>query len=336
MTISNLGQSAHLAGPRPRMEGNNHLSAIMGCMDYLGVEVDRAWLYGISGYAFLINIPPGVCCSGPTAWAWDRICQRLPAAGIDASQYVLSFMKRDPGFAQAKQRAIAFTREQYDRGVPLYGAEFGYPEFYTIGDIDEGGFTYVYRNELDGTWATVHRTWEAFGTIDVGILFVGAVRRFETVVEPRIAIADSLDFALAVGTAPAGYLGGATMGLRAYDAWIAGLRDRAALAEGPWNHPDGTTYNAGFWSDARRSAAEFLRSCSPKLDGRLSSEFAQAADRYSQVAAQLERVHELFPYGMDPALPSVEVVEQAADCLCQAAAAENDGLALLAEIRRML
>src|SRR5512142_1975841 len=68
---------------KPRLGYCSHLGALQGCMDRLGVDVDPAWLYGVTGYAFMINVPHGVCCSGPQAWDWYQICQRTPNVGID-------------------------------------------------------------------------------------------------------------------------------------------------------------------------------------------------------------------------------------------------------------
>ena len=33
-----------------------HLGCIKGCLNYLGIEVSDAWLYGGTGHAFVINI----------------------------------------------------------------------------------------------------------------------------------------------------------------------------------------------------------------------------------------------------------------------------------------
>lgn len=319
---------------RPPMDYNNHLQMVQGCMDRLGVDVEAAWLYGVTGWAFMINIPRGVCCSGPSAWEWYRICERTPSIGVDTSEYVLSH-KDDEDFGERKKEAIAFTKARHDAGVPLYGAEFGYPEWYMVSATDERGLKYVYTNGLERTYCTTFRTWEDFGTVDVGILFVGAVRRSEGTADDHRALADALDFALAVGHASPGYLGGEHVGLRAYESWITGLSD-GSLADGPWNHPDGTTYNGGFWHDCRVRAEQFLRLCPERLSGRLEPEFTRAADEYGQVAEGLAQVHALFPYGMSSDLPSPELVAQASEHLRTAQEAENRGLDMLASIRKIL
>ena len=33
-----------------------HLGCIKGCLEYLGVDVSDAWLFGATGHAFIINL----------------------------------------------------------------------------------------------------------------------------------------------------------------------------------------------------------------------------------------------------------------------------------------
>jgi hypothetical protein len=44
-----------------------HLGAVKGCLNYLGIEMSDAWLYGGTGHAFVLNVHEGLCPSGPTA-----------------------------------------------------------------------------------------------------------------------------------------------------------------------------------------------------------------------------------------------------------------------------
>ena len=37
----------------------SYLGCIEGCLDYLELDVSDAWLYGITGHAFAINLPKG-------------------------------------------------------------------------------------------------------------------------------------------------------------------------------------------------------------------------------------------------------------------------------------
>ena len=45
----------------------SYIRCIKGCLNYLKMDVSTAWLFGATGYAFIINIPEGLDVSGPTA-----------------------------------------------------------------------------------------------------------------------------------------------------------------------------------------------------------------------------------------------------------------------------
>ncbi len=176
----------------------------------------------------------------------------------------------------------------------------------------------------------------------MGILFVGAVQKSEGTADDQKAVVDALDFALAVGHGKPEDLRGEwrnlrneQIGLRAYDMWITSLDD-GSLSEGPWNHPDGTTYNADVWTYCRVRAEQFLRLCPEKLSNKLKLEFTGAAEVYGEVAAALLKVKALFPFGMSSDLPSSELVAETSKQLQKAKEAESRGLDLLASIRKML
>ncbi len=46
----------------------SHLGCIKGCLDFSGIDISDAWLFGATGHAFIINMHEVVCPSGPTAW----------------------------------------------------------------------------------------------------------------------------------------------------------------------------------------------------------------------------------------------------------------------------
>lgn len=53
----------------------SHVGCIKGCLNYLGVKVSDAWLFGATGHAFVLNISPGLCPSGPTDWDTHRFLE---------------------------------------------------------------------------------------------------------------------------------------------------------------------------------------------------------------------------------------------------------------------
>jgi hypothetical protein len=47
---------AELAALRPQRYWTTHLGCIKGCLEYLGSDISRAWLFGGTSHAFVINV----------------------------------------------------------------------------------------------------------------------------------------------------------------------------------------------------------------------------------------------------------------------------------------
>ena len=56
----------------------SHLSCIRSGTDYLGLDLDWAWLYGCTGHAFILNVEQTACPSGPTAWNTEILFHAAP------------------------------------------------------------------------------------------------------------------------------------------------------------------------------------------------------------------------------------------------------------------
>jgi len=113
-----------------------HLGCVLGCVEYLGLHVSQAWIYGGTGHAFVINISEDACPSGPTAWKTFILTQLAPNLGY--RETVHSALKTQPDFAEKQEQAFAAIRESIDNGLPCYGWELHIPEFYVINGYDEG------------------------------------------------------------------------------------------------------------------------------------------------------------------------------------------------------
>ena len=61
----------------------SHLGCVKGCLDFLGIEITDAWLYGGTGHAFIINIGEDSCPSGPTAWKTMMLFEQGLALGYE-------------------------------------------------------------------------------------------------------------------------------------------------------------------------------------------------------------------------------------------------------------
>jgi hypothetical protein len=62
----------------------SHLGCVKGCLDFLGIEISDAWLYGGTGHAFVINLHEEVCPSGPTAWGTGKLFELAANLGYKA------------------------------------------------------------------------------------------------------------------------------------------------------------------------------------------------------------------------------------------------------------
>ncbi|MCX5674966.1 MAG: hypothetical protein NTX87_08155 [Planctomycetota bacterium] len=119
----------------------SHLGCLAGCAAYLGVEVSRPWLYGATGHAFLINIHPEVCPSGPTCFKSEFIAQLAANAGLRVARGIVAH-RSQPDFAARQEEAWTYVRGCIDRGDPCYAWEMKVPEWYAVYGYDDAGYYY--------------------------------------------------------------------------------------------------------------------------------------------------------------------------------------------------
>ena len=68
-----------LDGLKWKPKWTTHLGCLKGCLEYLGVEMSDAWLFGGTGHAFVMNVHEQVCPSGPAERGLAAI-ERIAAA----------------------------------------------------------------------------------------------------------------------------------------------------------------------------------------------------------------------------------------------------------------
>ena len=107
-----------------------HLGCVKGCLDYLGVEIRDAWLYGGSGHAFILNISKDSCPSGPTAWKTMMLFQQARSLGYEIEGVFGSKHQQD--LKALQQEAWEFCQKTINAGLPVYAWEIEIPEFYVI------------------------------------------------------------------------------------------------------------------------------------------------------------------------------------------------------------
>jgi len=313
-----------LDGLREKPAWITHLGCHLGCIEYLGLEISRAWVYGGTGHAFAINIHQQLCPSGPTAWRTE-IVDRL-ASNLGYLVDGVRAHRSQDDFSARQAIAWALVRGCTDTGVPCYGWELGMPEWYVITGYDEGGY---YFSGPAADQARQPLPWQELATGEIGWLCVQCVLPCEH--EPDdVIVAQALEFALdsATGkfTDPNYTAGPAAFVLWAH-ALDTGIADRF-----------GTGYNAACWRECREQAVAFLEEARERLTGRADALFEEAATHYAAVAAALTAVSKRLPFELPTEGSEGPTARdpEAAALLRDAGAAEERGLDALARLRDAL
>ena len=301
-----------------------HLGCVKGCLDYLGIEMSRDWLYGGTGHAFVMNIHEGLCPSGPTAWNASMLFRLAPNLGYRVEG--VHARKDQPGFRDAQAKAWDHVRAAIDASLPCYGWELEIPEYYVIYGYDEVGYHFRGPGADEGKGP---RPWEALGDTGIGMLEAYSVRPGQEA-DAVTVLREALRFAIKIAGNPDEWIfPGYRAGLPAYDNWIAALQEGKASDMG-------NAYNAGVWAECRRHAAGFLKEADLRLAEQAPAALAAAIESYLNVAAHLHAVASLYPWRdgrREEALAPVdEASASAVEELTKARAAEERGLAALAGV----
>jgi hypothetical protein len=114
-------------------------------------------------------------------------------------------------------------------------------------------------------------------------------------------------------------------GLSGYDTWVHELENGTADGHG-------IAYNAAVWSECRSYGAPFLKEAEKRLNGKVSPLFEGAAQRYSAVYKNLEKVSNMFPFPLGNEIADKERCDKAVNYLKNARKEEKVGLGLLNEV----
>jgi len=316
---------------RPRWV--SHLGCIGGCLDYLGIEISDAWLYGGTGHAFVINLHEEVCPSGPTAWKTMKLFELGRNLGYRLDGVFGT--KQQDGLREIQERAWAHVRQAIDQGQPCYGWELEIPEFYVVYGYDDGGAAtagYYYSgpgcDEGKGP-----KPWQELGDTGIGVVELYSVWPEETA-DDATTVKQALTFALQHATSPEEWIfPGYRAGLEGYDNWIRALQAGKASDMG-------MRYNTGVWLECRKNAVGFLQEAKERLPGRADAEFSRALAHYTAVAESLGQVAEIYPWiwkaSDEDVLPVNDQNRAAVEALQAARAAEAAGLRALASILQAL
>lgn len=311
----------------------SHLGCVKGCLDYLGINMTDAWLYGGTGHAFILNIHESVCPSGPTAWHTMMLFEGGENLGY-AIEGVFGWKGAEVDFSELQKKAWSFTKNAIDQNIPVYGWELEIPEFYVVNGYDSSGYYYSGPGVNEGKGP---KSWHELGDTGIGVIEIYKVTPGKVQAD-EVIVKKALMNVLKHASNPPGWIGeGYASGIKGYDNWIHAL-------EGGNADRFGVGYNGEVWLECRRFAVGFLQEATNRLAIGKNGEkvrglFAKCIQNYQVVVDCLSRVVQHFPYK-----PDVEGVIHENDDKCQAAVqflkearqAETAGLESLAEIVEVL
>ena len=304
----------------------SHMGCLRGCLEALGIEMSDGWLYGGTGHAFVLNIHPELCPSGPTAWKASPLFELGHRMGYTHGGEF--GFKGEAGFEDKQRRVWEHVRSAIDAGLPCYGWELAEPEYYVIVGYEGDDYCFAGPGAEDGSG---RKRWDQLGISDIGCLEAYSLRP-QPVESDAVVVKSALEFALAFANNRGDWIFPQnTGGLAAYDAWIAAIRADMKDAFG-------LSYNAACWAECRRAAGAFLREAAKRLPGVCDVSFAAAAEAYETVGAELTQISEWYPFpGQTPGLAQdMALRERACRSLGAAKSAETRGLGFLEEIVAVL
>jgi hypothetical protein len=267
-----------------------HMGCIKGCLDYLGIDISDAWLYGGTGHAFVINLHKEVCPSGPTAWKTMKLFELGRNLGYRLDG-VFGFKGQDD-FPALQERAWEHARQAIDQGRPCYGWELEIPEFYVVYGYDDGeddgaaGYYYSGPGCKEGKGP---KPWQELGDTGIGALELYSVWP-GTSAHDATTVKQALTFAIEIAGNPEEWIfEDYRAGPEGFDNWIRALQAGKASDMG-------TRYNAGVWLECRTNAVGFLQEARKRLTGRIDPLFDEAIAHYTVVSKSLNKVTEVYPW----------------------------------------
>jgi hypothetical protein len=302
----------------------SHLGCVKGCLNYLGIEMSDAWLYGGTGHAFIINIHDQLCPSGPTAWRTMMLFEGGNNLGYECDAR-FGWKEGDTPFNELQENAWEFAKTAINEGLPIYGWELDIAEFYVIYGYDDEGYYYSGPMADEGKGP---KPWRELGDTPIGLIEMYCVKPGKAQSD-EIVVKYAFQNVLKHAENPKDwiFLEHYASGLKGYDAWIkaleSGIADRFGIG-----------YNTEVWKECRNFAVGFLEEAKERLSGSVSGLFDEGIRQYRIVADRLTEVGALYPFNTQ-AKNEVKMDKNSQDAvllLKDAQQAEAAGLEILEKI----
>jgi hypothetical protein len=293
------------------------VAGIKSISDYYDLSNSLPWIYGISGHAFIMNIHPELCPSGPTAFATAPLKALMKNLGLTV--YGTFFTKSDPEFTSKQQSTFTEFQKAIDHDMPSMVWEMNFPEYYlAVGYDDEHYYYHDLRGEIHS------KKWDTLGLTDIGIVDFGTPMPMEPPPEDKIAVRQALEFAVKFARHPQDWTYPSyANGIKAYDVWVQSIQDGKA-------NPFGLAYNTVIWSECRQYAHKFLLEAKARLKTDI---FDNAIEHYEVVAWSLSKLAKFYPF---PPVKQEIADDQTDDALDELFLAREAEKAALAEIKLII
>jgi len=262
------------------------MGVLKGVLNYYGLPRTDAEVYGLSGHAFLLNIHPTLCPSGPYCWNRAPIFKLIENLGVRMVPLGFFHAGSSPEERAAIERQVI---DALDRGE---AASLLNMEHQLITGYDETGLMTSQPWEC-ADFPPKHLTfgtWSEFGAeihVDFYRFEKGTPARAEDAFEAALRYAVDV-YHHGEQHAAAGYLAGAAI----YDAWVHAVEAGHGSSHGHW-------WNATVWAECRLRAAEFFRDLSEDL---------APADLAGPISEDYMAMSKLLSAASDKELPVAEKV----------------------------
>lgn len=299
-----------------------------GCTDYLGLDHSLEWIFGGSGYAFMINSSDVLCPSHPTAWNREPYFKLTKNLGFNTEQ-IFTFQTQDE-FKEKQKSVWDLTKKTLNNQHAIIMWEMDVPEYYIITGYDEKGYYYT------GPLADKHKGPKPWQEIGTEICLEALILKQSKEADDRTVIKDVFQYALELTKEPEKWtFEGRETGLNGYKNWIQSIKK---TADGP-HSGHALAYNSKVWAECRKYCTAFLKEVKKRLKDDLPENFNCLIQSYNQVAKHLETVSQLFPFNgkvWDINVRDPQLQKDAIKHIKKAKQYEEEGLEKIEEIVKIL
>jgi hypothetical protein len=302
----------------PPASWTSYVGTVASVLMSRSVKCDYADVAGMSGYAFLVNVHPELCPSGPTVFDWEMLVEGTIALGLDVQ--LVTALRQAEEDARLAAELFEKVKAEIDAGrcCVVWGAT-GAPEFAVVYGYQENCYLVrSYRTVQSGCTGALgpdearedpvpFDRLEAPGCF--GVFLFGEATKRDAARADRGAVTRAVQ--LLRDRHPClvpGYSHGA-IGLK---MWADALDKTSAKV-----NPSGNAYNAVCYHELQEFGAEFLTRLSTRHKN-AAKPLADAGRALAKSARNIEAVTRLFPFpegkGLDDASKTREAAVLLREC----------------------